>query len=364
MKRSLLNFIVIALLAACASQSLVMSNSASLSLRGPYQKPLIVGHRGACGYVPEHTIRSYKLALALGADYIEPDLVMTKDAVLVVRHENEISMTTDVAQHPEFRGRKTQKTIDGQKLTGWFTEDFTLAELKTLRVVERLPFRSHREDRMYDVVTFEEFLVFVRAQEKIRTQTIGIIPEIKHSTYFHQLGFDPELQLVELLKKYDFDSEKAPVIIQSAEIANLKRLKSMTKVELLQLIDEPDLAPADTVAANTPLHYRDMVNPNGFHAMHEYAQWVSPDKTYIFARDKDGHIATPTEFVAEAHKAGLKVLPWTFRVEPQYLPKNVDAKGEMKMYFEAGVDGIFTDFADVGVFVRRQFWASPAKMLR
>jgi glycerophosphoryl diester phosphodiesterase len=351
-------FVVAGVVVACSTANHSSSNSDDPKrvFRGLFQPPLIVGHRGAAGYVPEHTLRSYKLALDIGADYIEPDLVMTKDGVLLIRHEPEISMTTNVAEKKEFKKRKTSKIIDGERMTGWFTEDFTLAELKTLRAKERLPFRSHREDGLYQLVTFEEFLQFVRDEEKKRNRVIGIIPEIKHSSYFHGLGFDPEKSLVDLLQKYNFDNEKEPVIIQSLEINNLKRLSHMTKVELVQLIDDPDLAPGDAMVEHRPEHYRDMVTPEALKAIREYATWVSPDKAYIFARDKDGNIHDSTSFVADAHHVGLKVLPWTFRVEPQFLPKNVDAKTEFKMYFEAGVDGVFTDFSDVALVVRKQIY--------
>ncbi len=334
--------------------------SGDLGFRGPFQHPHVVGHRGASGYAPEHTIRSYTLALDLGADYIEPDLVMSKDGALIIRHENEISLTTNVSTVAKFKARKTKKVVDGENMTGWFTEDFTLEELKSLKAKERLPFRSHREDGLYQVVTFEEFLIFVRAEEKRRDRVIGIIPEIKHSTYFHKLGYDPEKLVVELLQKYEFDNLTAPVIIQSLEINNLKRLRKMTKVELVQLIDEPDLAPADAVEEHRPEHYRDMIKPEFLKSIAAYADWVSPDKTYIYPRDKDGRISKASSFVNDAHAAGLKVLPWTFRVEPQFLPKNVDAKTEMRMNFDAGVDAIFTDFSDVAVQVRREFLKSAA----
>ncbi|PIS11516.1 MAG: hypothetical protein COT73_03515 [Bdellovibrio sp. CG10_big_fil_rev_8_21_14_0_10_47_8] len=210
--------------------------SKALALRGHFTRPLIVGHRGAPGHGPEHTLRSYNLALDFGADFIEPDLVFSKDGVLVIRHENEISQTTNVTEL--FPQRKTVKTVDGQKMEGWFTEDFTVKELKTLRTKERLNFRSHEKDNLDSIITFEEYLQFVRQQEKLRHRQIGIIPEIKHSSYFHQLGFDPERAVVRLLKKYHFNNKTQPVIIQSFETSNLERLRKMTPVELMQLIDD------------------------------------------------------------------------------------------------------------------------------
>ncbi len=313
-------------------------------LRGPFERPLIIGHRGAPGYVPEHTIRSYTLALDGGADYIEPDVVFSQDGTLVIRHENEISQTTNAAQiYPD---RKATKMIDGQKITGWFSEDFTLAELKKLRVKERLDFRSHKEDGLYQIVTFEEYLQFVRTQEKIRGRRIGIVPEIKHSTYFHQLGFDPEARLVELLMKYNFNDKHQPVIIQSFEVENLKRLREMTPVELMQLVDDPPGT---------------MTSAAGLKEISHYADWVSPEKSSIYPRDREGRIHAASPLVREAHAVGLKVIPYTFRKEPAYLPTSMTPEQEYAAYFAAGIDGLFTDFSDLAVKARQDFLKNKAK---
>jgi glycerophosphoryl diester phosphodiesterase len=211
------------------------------------------------------------------------------------------------------------------------------------------------------LVTFEEFLQFTRAQEKKRGKIIGIIPEIKHSSYFHSLGFDPEQGLVDLLKKYDFDTATEPVIIQSLEVDNLKRLRKMTKVELVQLIDDPELVPGDAQVAHRAQHFSDLATKEGLAQIAEYADWVSPDKAYIYPRDKANCIDKPSSFVEDAHRVGLKVLPWTFRKEGKFLPEGMDLRAELLLYYKQGVDGVFTDFADIAVQVRALFWGRAVR---
>jgi len=299
------------------------------------RKPFVMGHRGASGYAPEHTLRSYELALDQGADYIEPDLVMSKEGVLIVRHENEISETTDVEKKFPHR-KKAVKNIDGIEVTGWFTEDFTWAELQKLRAKERLSYRSHTEDGKHKIVSFEEFLKFTVEQEKKSGHTIGIIPEIKHSTYFEKIGLPMEDKVVQLLKKYKKDRRDSKVIIQSFEVDNLKKLRLMIDVDIVQLLDESGVSMA-TLA--------------GFKEMRQYADWVSPHKSFIVQVGADGEIKNKTSFVTLAHEAGLKVVPYTFRSDTQNLAKAYKGNpaNEYQLFFDLGVEGVFSDFPDHAV---------------
>jgi len=304
------------------------------------EKPIIVGHRGASGYVPEHTIRAYELALQMGADYIEPDLVMTKDRYLIARHENEISHTTDVKT--KFPNRKTTKVIEGKEISGWFSEDFTLAEIKKLRAIERLPFRNQEENGRYEIPSLEEILVFVSLHEKNIGRKIGLIPEIKSSKYFRDNGLAMEESLVALLRKYNRNKKDSGVLIQSFEVENLKRLHRMTDVALVQLIDDLSKSPADS----PKLSYSDMLTEAGLANISTYAEWVSPHKSVV------NH-----SVVAQAHAAKLKIIPYTFRSEPQFLAKEYlgDPKNEYKRFYKMGVDGVFSDFPDHAINAWNEF---------
>ena len=285
----------------------------------PPPKPIVIAHRGASGERPEHTLEAYRLAIAEGADYIEPDLVMTKDGQLVARHENEISGTTDVAAHPEFAARRTTKTIDGHAATGWFTEDFTLAELRTLRARERLPQLRPAVAAAYDgrfaIPTFAEILKLVAEEDRRTGRRIGLYPEIKHSTYFagHKLAM--ERPLVAALARAGYRAAADPVFIQSFEVANLRALHGMTKLRLVQLV-AADGGPADRPGTT----YAAMVTPDGLKAIARYAQGLGPEKGLIVPRDAAGRSQPPTTLVADAHDAGLAVHPWTFRSENYFLP--------------------------------------------
>ncbi|RYY42290.1 MAG: glycerophosphodiester phosphodiesterase, partial [Sphingomonadales bacterium] len=274
--------------------------------------PLVIAHRGASGERPEHTLLAYQLAIEQGADYIEPDLVPTSDGHLVVRHENNIVETTDIAQHPEFALRRTTKTIDGVAETGWFTEDFTLAELKTLRAVERLPQMrpgNTRYNGQAEIPTLEEVIALAKRASAERGRTIGIYPETKHPSYFASLGLAIEPRLLAALGKAGWDRADAPVFIQSFEVNNLKALHKQTAVRLIQLI-KPATAPADGAYAT----YREMVEPAALRQIAAYAYGIGPELTQILAADN-----TPTTLIADAHAAGLKVHPWTFRAENAFL---------------------------------------------
>src|ERR671921_656896 len=278
--------------------------------------PIVIGHRGACGHRPEHTQASYELAAHLGADFLEPDLVSTRDGVLVARHENEISTTTDVASRPEFAARRTTKTIDGVPLTGWFTEDFTLAELRTLRAKERIPdLRPDNTafDGLYQVPTFQEVI------DLAKRAGVGIYPETKHPTYFDSIGLSLEEPLLATLRANGYQGPKAKVFIQSFETSNLKELHTRTRVPLVQLIDEVG-APYDLVVAGDPRTYADLVTPEGLAEIATYADGIGPSKDLIVPRDAAGNLLDPTSLVRDAHRVGLVVHPWTFRRENNFLP--------------------------------------------
>jgi len=334
---------------------------------GDGNKPLVIGHRGAAGYRPEHTLAGYELAARMGADYVEPDLVSTKDGVLIARHENEISGTTDVAARPEFAGRKTTKTIDGTPVTGWFTEDFTLAEIKTLRAKERLPAVRQRNtiyDGRYEIPTLQEVIGLTRRLSRELHRTIGIYPETKHPTYFRKLGLALEPPLVATLRRNDLDRRGAAVFVQSFESGNLKALNRVLRVPLVQLLDAKTRQPFNLVGTADPTTYGDMATPAGLRAIARYADGVGPSKDYIVPRDATGKSLAPTTFVTDAHAAGLKVHPYTFRNENQFLPLELRSPGgadpnaygnaiaEDEQFFKLGVDGLFTDNADTAVAAR------------
>lgn len=312
-------------------------------------KPLIIAHRGLSGEWPEHTLEGYQAAIEAGADIIEPDLVLTKDGILVARHENDITGTTDVAARPEFAARKTEKTVDGRRHVGWFTEDFTLAELKTLRARERLPeLRGSARDGQFAVPSFEEILQLLAKVNKARKRPVGVYPETKHPSYFASIGLSHDAALLTLLSAYGYRGKAAPVFIQSFEVGNLQTLRAKTDLPLIQLMASEG-GPADRPAAL----YADMASEDGLKAFALYADGVGPDKNMVVARDGAGRLLAPTALVKDAHKAGLKVHPWTFRRENYFLPANFqtgggpvghgDLAGEIRAYLAAGIDGLFTD---------------------
>lgn len=321
----------------------------------------VVGHRGAAGYRPEHTLAGYALAIAQGADAIEPDVVPTRDGVLVVRHENEIGGTTDVAQHPELADRRTTKTIDGRTVTGWFTEDLTLAELRTLRAVERLPRlrpAGTTFDGRYPVPTLDEVLDLVARTTARSGRPLGVYPETKHPTYFASLGLALEEPLVAALRRAGLDRPDAPVHVQSFETANLRELARLTPVRLVQLVDGVG-APYDLVAAGDPRTYDDLVTRDGLREVARYAHEVGLGKDRVIPRLPDDTLGEPTRVARDAHDAGLAVLAWTFRRENTFLPASLrsgadpaaagDLAGEIRAFVAAGVDGLFCDHPDLAV---------------
>jgi glycerophosphoryl diester phosphodiesterase len=337
-------------------QGEAMSADAPKPLSSPrLSSPIVIAHRGASGERPEHTLAAYDLAIREGADVIEPDLVPTKDGHLVARHENEISGTTDVAAHPEFADRKTTKTIDGQAETGWFTEDFTLAELKTLRARERLPqLRSTAYDGQFEIPTLEEIIALAKTRSRETGRTIAIYPETKHPTYFAGIGKGTDARLVAALDKAGWKTADAPVFIQSFEVNNLKHLKTMTGIRLIQLV-AGEGGPADNAAPS----YAAMMTPEGMKQVATYAWGIGPDKAMLWNGD------APSSLVADAHAAGLRVHPWTYRAENQFVragfrmgadPKaHGDVAGEMRAALGQGIDGFFTDFPQIGVETRNAY---------
>ena len=326
----------------------------------------MIAHRGASGYRPEHTLAAYELGARLGADYVEPDLVSTKDGVLVARHENEISGTTDVADRPEFAGRRTTKVIDGQPLTGWFTEDLTLRELRTLRAKERIPTirrRNTAHDGRHPIPTLEEVIDLTRRLSRELDREIGIYPETKHPTYFRSIGLSLEEPLVRALRQNRLDHSLSKVFVQSFETANLEALDREIDTPLVQLLGSKRSRPFDFVATGDTRTYGDLATPAGLYEIARYADGVGPSKDYIVPRDSANTSQSPTTFVADAHRAGLLVHPYTFRSENTFLPRELrssedpvedgDAFSEYHEFYGLGVDGVFSDNADTAVEARR-----------
>jgi len=349
-------------LAVLASASLIFpaATAAAPPQKHDAAQPLVIGHRGASGHRPEHTLAAYELAARMGADYIEPDLVSTKDRVLVARHENEISGTTDVAERPAFASRRTTKVIDGVSFTGWFTEDFTLAELRTLRAKERIPQLRQRNtiyDGRYRVPTFEGVIWLAQRLTRELGRPIGIYPETKHPSYFRSIGLALEDPLLAALRAGKMDKGKSRVFIQSFEVGNLKALDRRTDVPLVQLLGGKTQRPADD-----PRTYAQLATPAGLAAIAEYADGVGPSKDYIVPRDATGTSLAPTSFVGDAHAAGLLVHPYTFRNENSFLPlelrRGIDPAAwgnpiaEYEQFFGLGVDGVFSDYPDTAVEAR------------
>ena len=332
----------------------------------PKPKPLVFAHRGASALRPEHTLGAYARAIADGADYIEPDLVLTRDGVLVARHENNIADTTDVAAHPQFAARKTLRMIDGVEQSGWFTEDFSLTELKSLRAKERLGAlrgESASYDGAFQILTFDEIIDFTAAEAAARGQVIGLVPELKHSSYFAARGTPLEPGFVTTLAAHAY-TRRAPVEIQSFETANLRALRATLgrpdHIKLLQLIDDPAMQPADLAAAGSSKTYAAMLTRAGLAEIASYADVVAPQLRRVIPLSDDGTLAPPTTLVRDAHDAGLLLRVWTFRPENHFLAPcfrgpggdaarhEAGALAEISAYLAAGIDGFFTDDPALG----------------
>jgi glycerophosphoryl diester phosphodiesterase len=375
-----------ALLAGCANYGADVKSAANYpTLNGA--QPLVIGHRGACGYRPEHTLASYKMAIDLGADFIEPDLVVTKDGELVARHEPNITATTDVSTRPEFASRKTTRMVDGVAETGWFVTDFTLAELRTLRAKQANPVRDQSFNTQFQIPIFREILELAKAESARTGRTIGVYPETKHPTYHVDAGLPIEPRLLKILAEYGYTKKDSPVIIQSFEAANLKALRKLTGVRLVQLIDgdgvdakgkvtlvAPFDKPYDFAVAKDSRTFQDMMTPKGLAEIKTYADGIGPWKPYLASAaqviggdgkpqdlngdgkitDADRVLLPPTDVVKDAHSAGLFVHAFTFRNENALLVSNYkgDPKAEYKRFYELGVDGLFSDFPDTAVAAR------------
>ncbi|CAM5311893.1 glycerophosphodiester phosphodiesterase [Streptomyces viridochromogenes] len=332
-------------------------------------KPTIIGHRGASGYRPEHTLGSYQLALDLGADIVEAgDLVPTRDGHLVCRHEPEIGGTTDVASHPEFAGRRKTKSLDGVPTTGWFTEDFTLAELKTLRATERIPAnRPHNTlyDGRWEIPTFEEVLAWQDEQTRRRGRQVWIYPELKHPTYFREQGLGLEERVAKVLRRHGKDRKDSPVILQSFEPTCVQRMDKLVGNPLVVLLSGAGTRPWDFETTGDPRTTADLVTPAGLREIASYAQGIGPTLDLVIPKDAAGRLTTPTTLVRDAHRAGLLLHPYTMRNENPFLPAEFrkgtdpdaygDVFGAYRVYFATGIDGVFTDNPDTGLLARQDF---------
>jgi len=380
-----------------AAAALVGALPASAAAAGPppAEPPLVIGHRGASGHLPEHTLASYRLAIRLGADYIEPDLVSTKDGHLIVRHEPNITNTTDVASHPEFADRKRSGVVDGATETGWFASDFTLAEIRTLRAVQTMPERPQEFNGRYRIATLDEVIALAKRSTLRYHRQIGVIPETKHPTYHQQLGLPLERKLVATLRRNHWNGRSAPVWIQSFEQSNLKLLNRLTNVHLVQLVDANDLNPDGTLNYVAPLDrsydwtvsgdpellartFAFYTTDEGLDEVREYADGIGPWKPYIvptaavdsngdgvvgdengdgLTNDADRKALAPTDLVDRAHARGLKVIPYTFRNEQKRLAADYQGNpvNEYLQFYRLGVDGLFSDFPETAFAARELF---------
>ncbi len=346
------------------------------------RKALVIGHRGAAGYLPDHTLEGYRRGIELGADFIEPDLVATKDGVLIARHEPNITGTTDVALRPEFASRKTSKVVDGVTEEGWFASDFTLAEIKTLRAVQPLAERDQSFNGRFQIPTLAEVLDLARSEGQRRGRTVGVYAETKHPTYHARLGLPLEDRLLATLAQYGYTAKDSPVILQSFEVANLKYLRSRTQLRLVQLVDANDVnadgsidltapydKPYDFAVAGDSRTFASLLTPAGLKEVKTYADGIGPWKPYLIPTrlvddnrdgkpddlngdgridERDRVLMAPTQVVANAHDAGLFVHPYTFRSDARRLAADYrgDALAEYRRFFALGVDGVFSDFPD------------------
>jgi glycerophosphoryl diester phosphodiesterase len=351
----------------------------------PNPVPLIIGHRGgATGYLPEHTLVNYALGIELGADFVEPDLVATKDGYLIARHEPNLIATTNVKDLPQFAGRKRTAVIDGASEVGFFASDFTLAEIKQLRAVQQLGDRDQRFNGLYEIPTLDETIAFVKRKSREKGRTIGIYPETKHPTYHQSIGLALEDRLLDALKRAGWTKRSSPVFIQSFETANLRYLRTKTKVRLVQLVDADDVNPDGSLAFNAPYDkpydwvvsgraglFKDLLTPAGLAEVATYADGIGPWKYYLqsststgadingdgLVNEADRKLLPPTDIVANAHQLGLLVHPYTFRNEQKRLQS--DYKGnpvnEYLNFYKLGVDGLFSDFADTAFVARAMY---------
>ncbi|MDB5826935.1 MAG: glycerophosphodiester phosphodiesterase [Variovorax sp.] len=376
-------------LVACAMPG---ANSAKGLMTLDGKQPLVVAHRGASGYFPEETMEAYSRAIELGADVIEMDLVVTKDGVLVARHDPNLAINTDVASHPEFAARKKTMKVDGETQTGWFVQDFTLAEVKTLGGISTDAERAQQYNGKFKIVTFQEILDFQKLKTRETGRTIAIYPETKNPTWFRDMGLPMEDKVIAMINAAGLNSKTAPIYVQSFEPVSLKYMKSKgLNTKIIQLIDGDGIdtktgamtyavpvdRPYEWTKAGDMRTFSAMVTPAGLAEIKTYADGIGPWKRYIISMkgtigadgkpvdvNKDGKIndadatsTAPTTLIADAHKAGLFVHPFTFRNENRRLPSDYqgDPKNEYLAYYRLGVDGVFTDFTDTAIAARTMY---------
>ncbi len=355
---SALALISLASLSACGGGD----GEGTLFKPSPLPDKLVIGHRGASALRPEHTLESYAKAIEDGANVIEPDLVSTRDGVLVARHENEISGTTNIADKPEFAARKTTKLIDNVSISGWFTEDFTLAELQTLRAKERIPLNrpgNTKFDGQFMVPTFQSIIDLAKSKSVETGRTIAIYTETKHPSYFKSINLPLEKRLVDALNANGYRGKAAPVFIQSFEVSNLKEIRQLTDVRIVQLLSGSG-KPEDFRLSGDPRTYADISTAAGLRDVSAYANGIGPDKNMVIPRTAQGTLGAPTSLVTDAHAAGLVVHPYTFRPENPFLPTDLrrgnvasltergDLAVEITIFLKAGIDGFFTDDPAIG----------------
>lgn len=376
--------VVAAACAACAQPAVAESSKH----RHGDATPLVIGHRGgASGYLPDHTLEAYALGIQLGADYVEPDLVATKDGHLIARHEPNLADTTNVKELPQFANRRRKLMLDGVEVDGFWASDFTLAEIKQLRAVQPLAERDPSFNGKYQIPTLVEIIDFVKRKSREEGRRIGIYPETKHPTFHQQLGLPLEDRLLAVLTHAGWNHRSAPVFIQSFETANLKYLRSRTSVRLVQLVDADDVNADGSIAFNKPYDkpydwvvsgraglFKDLLTPAGLAEVRSYADGIGPWKVYLISSacktvtngacvdsngdgavdERDRNLLAPTDIVANAHKLGLVVHPYTFRNEQRRLASNYqgNAINEYLAFYALGVDGVFSDFADTAFAAR------------
>ena len=382
--------VAIALALALAGPSVAHDDGATAASAKPV--PLVIGHRGGgSGYLPEHTLEAYALGIELGADFVEPDLVATKDGQLIARHEPNLIATTNVASLPQFAARKRTVMVDGAADTGFFASDFTLAEIKLLRAVQPLPERGTAFDGKFQIPTLPEIIEFVKRKSAEKGRRIGIYPETKHPTYHQSIGLALEDRLLDVLTRAGWNRAGAPVFIQSFETANLRYLRTRTKLPLIQLVDADDVNADGSLAFNKPFDkpydwvvagraglFSDLLTPAGLAEVRSYADGIGPWKPYLRSskciaiaatggcadangdgkvNEADRSLLPATDLVQRAHALGLLVHPYTFRSEQRRLASDYagNPAAEYLMFYELGVDGVFSDFADDAVAARVQF---------
>ncbi len=316
-----------------------------IKFKAPKKNPLVIGHRGASGHRPEHTLEAYQLAIEMGADFIEPDLVSTKDGVLIARHENEISETTDVAE--KFPTKKATKIIDGESITGWFTEDLTLQEIKTLKAKERLSFRNQKYNGQFQIPTFEEILNLAKTESEKRKRSIGVYPETKHPSYFQSLKLPLDQKLVQVLRSANLDRQKNPIFIQSFEPTILQTLKTQTTDPLILLIGDLTEVPYDLKQTANKMTYQQLLSEKSMNELKNYISGIGFHKSHLLNSD----------LVERAHQQNLLVHVYTFRSDKTYLDSKYQGRPELEYleFFKLGVDGVFSDFPDDAIKARSQY---------